>query len=78
MMLKQPHYYGLKTGVTEAAGPCLSAYWEKDGQGYVIVLLGAKSMEARWSEVPTLIAWALQRQPSILESYMPPSFRRKD
>lgn len=31
MMLKQQHYYGLKTGVTEAAGPCLSAFWEKDG-----------------------------------------------
>jgi len=27
-LLKNPHYQGLKTGITEAAGPCLSAFYK--------------------------------------------------
>lgn len=54
-MLRQPNYNGLKTGITEAAGPCLSASYKnmKDSkQWYVIILLNSRSMIARWEEVP--------------------------
>ena len=61
MMLKQPFYNGLKTGITEAAGPCLSASYEKEGNSLVVILLGSKSMEARWQEVPQLVSWALYK-----------------
>ena len=37
-------------------------------------------MEARWEEVPIIVNWALNKQPSILDNYCPsPSnFRKKD
>lgn len=60
-MLRQPNYNGLKTGITEAAGPCLSASFKnkKDArQWYIIILLNSKSMIARWEEVPQLVEWA--------------------
>jgi len=58
-MLRVPNYYGLKTGVTDAAGPCLSAYYEKGSNAYIIVLLNCKSKEARWTEVENIVNWAL-------------------
>jgi D-alanyl-D-alanine carboxypeptidase len=55
LMLRHSNYNGLKTGITEAAGPCLSASYKnsKDSrQWYIIILLNSKSMVARWEEVP--------------------------
>lgn len=57
-LLSHPGYNGLKTGITEAAGPCLSASYQKDGHFLIIVLLKCKSMEARWNEVSILVDWA--------------------
>lgn len=57
-MLGQPGYNGCKTGITDAAGPCVSVTYQKDGFYYVIILLNAKSMEARWQEVPLLVEYA--------------------
>lgn len=47
-MLGQQGYIGCKTGITDAAGPCLSAAYQKDGFFFVMILLNSKSMEARW------------------------------
>ena len=77
MLLGLPNYYGVKTGITDPAGPCLSAFYERGGQGYIIVLLSSKSKEARWGEVTKLVNWALNQKPSILENYGPPSFNKK-
>jgi D-alanyl-D-alanine carboxypeptidase len=60
-MLNFPGYNGLKTGVTEAAGPCLSASYQKGDMHVIIVLFNSKSMEARWDEVPLLLSWAKDR-----------------
>jgi D-alanyl-D-alanine carboxypeptidase len=57
-MLGQPGYIGCKTGITEAAGPCLSAVYQKDGFYFVMILLNSKSMEERWREVPQLADYA--------------------
>ena len=51
-MLNSPGYNGLKTGITDAAGPCLAASYEKGNAHYIVILLCSKSMEARWEEVP--------------------------
>jgi len=53
---------GTKTGVTEAAGACLSATFERDGNNVIVVLLQCKSMDARWEEAQQLIDWAVQRR----------------
>ena len=42
MMLRQPYYTGLKTGITEAAGPCLSASYDKNDDHFIVVLFGSK------------------------------------
>ena len=38
-MLGVSGYIGCKTGITPAAGPCLSACYEKNGNTFIIVLL---------------------------------------
>ena len=60
-MLNVPGYNGLKTGITDAAGPCLSASYQKGDFHIVVVLFNSKSMEARWEEVPLLVNWAKER-----------------
>jgi D-alanyl-D-alanine carboxypeptidase len=61
VMLQHSGFNGLKTGVTEAAGPCLSASYHKEGLYFTIVILNCKSMEARWTEVLQLVDWAKAR-----------------
>jgi D-alanyl-D-alanine carboxypeptidase len=55
-------FSGVKTGITEAAGPCLACSFEKDGHFLIVILLQSKSMEARWEEAQQLIDWAVQRR----------------
>ena len=54
----QKGYEGVKTGVTDAAGPCLCASWKEGETRIIVTLLGSKTMEERWEEVPRLVAWA--------------------
>jgi D-alanyl-D-alanine carboxypeptidase len=42
--LLEDGFEGIKTGITETAGPCLAAAY-KD---YIIVVLSSKSMNERW------------------------------
>jgi D-alanyl-D-alanine carboxypeptidase len=51
-------FEGIKTGITETAGPCLAACY-KD---LVIVVLNSKSMDSRWIEVKKLVKWIRSRQ----------------
>lgn len=54
---------GCKTGVTPTAGPCFSGCFSRfdndqvDPDNCIVVVLGSKSMEARWVEVPALVKW---------------------
>ena len=48
---------GVKTGVTSAAGPCLSATFQLQDQLYVVTLLKCPSLEARWKDAITLEGW---------------------
>ena len=69
-MLGVPGYSGCKTGITDAAGPCLSCTFSKDGYNFVIVLLNAKSMEARWQEVPKLVEFAKHKAARLMPHLM--------
>lgn len=64
MMLSKVGYTGLKTGITEAAGPCCSVTYQKDGNTFVFVLLNSNSMESRWEEVPILLNYAISKPQS--------------
>lgn len=49
---------GCKTGVTHNAGACFSGCFGQDAvPTCIIVVLGCKTMESRWTEVPKLLKW---------------------
>ena len=63
-------FNGLKTGVTPAAGPCLSASFEKGNLHLIVVVLQCKTMDNRWIEVPKLTLWAINRLNKLSEFFM--------
>ncbi len=56
---------GIKTGITETAGPCLVTSIQTKSLFYIIVLLNSKTMDARWQEIKKLRAWATERLKQI-------------
>jgi D-alanyl-D-alanine carboxypeptidase len=59
-LLGKEGWRGLKTGVTTAAGPCFSGYYEKGEDSYIVVLLCSSSMDIRWVEAPRLVNWMIE------------------
>ena len=52
----------IKTGITNAAGPCLATAVELDpAASIIIVLLCSKDMDSRWLETQKLAKWATDR-----------------
>lgn len=62
----QSAFFGVKTGTTPSAGPCLSVTYRDQGFDLIVVVLNCESHDARFVEVPILTRWAilklLQRQ----------------
>lgn len=54
-------FEGVKTGITNSAGPCLCASIRRKDSHLVITVLNSKSMNHRWIEVPKLAEWAFQK-----------------
>ena len=52
---------GIKTGITDSAGPCLCTSITVENTRMIIVLLGSKTMDARWCETLKLSKWAIKR-----------------
>ena len=73
-MLGLDGYIGVKTGITEAAGPCLASCYEKNGHCFVVILLQCKTMEARWEEVQRLVDWAIQRKALLAPNQQGPRY----
>jgi D-alanyl-D-alanine carboxypeptidase (penicillin-binding protein 5/6) len=57
-LLKIDGYDGIKTGTTGAAGSCLVSTAKRDGQRLIIVVLGATSSDARYTDTRNLYRWA--------------------
>jgi D-alanyl-D-alanine carboxypeptidase (penicillin-binding protein 5/6) len=57
-LLKIEGYDGIKTGTTGAAGSCLVSTAKRDGQRLIIVVLGATSSDARYTDTRNLYRWA--------------------
>ena len=61
-LLDQPGVSGIKTGITNNAGPCLAtAISPDDNCQLIIVLLACKNVESRWSETLKLAKWTRKR-----------------
>lgn len=59
-------YNGIKTGITDAAGPCLATsqkvQLKSNQQAHIIiVLLNCKTVDIRWDETKILSSWVQQR-----------------
>lgn len=60
-LLGKSGFVGIKTGITNAAGPCLSSCARSDGECLIVILLNSRSMEQRWEEAVKLFYWAVTR-----------------
>ncbi len=52
---------GLKTGYTDAAGPCLISSAARNGRGVILVQLHSQSGNARWDDARNALEWGLRR-----------------
>ncbi|KAM3139535.1 hypothetical protein pb186bvf_008371 [Paramecium bursaria] len=59
-LLTQQGFYGIKTGVTIKAGPCLTSYYQDEKHKLIIVLLNCLSNDIRWRETMNLVNWVKQ------------------
>jgi len=50
-----PDASGLKTGSTSAAGKCLVSSMNRDGEEYIVVVMGCESDEYRWKDTIALM-----------------------
>jgi serine-type D-Ala-D-Ala carboxypeptidase (penicillin-binding protein 5/6) len=57
-MIDQPGVTGIKTGITNSAGPCLATAINYEESELVVVLLNCKNMDCRWLETHKLAKWA--------------------
>jgi D-alanyl-D-alanine carboxypeptidase (penicillin-binding protein 5/6) len=61
-LLQIEGYDGVKTGTTEAAGACLVASGRRGDDHLIVVVLGAGSSEARYTETRNLFRWAWRKR----------------
>lgn len=57
-LLTMKGFSGVKTGITQTAGSCLSVYYEDKHCKLITVCLGSKSIEDRWKDTSRLTLWA--------------------
>jgi D-alanyl-D-alanine carboxypeptidase len=61
LLLNDSRVYGIKTGNTYTAGPCLCSAFEMKSHRIIVTVLNSKSLNRRWSEVIRLAEWALSQ-----------------
>lgn len=61
LLLNDSRVYGIKTGNTYTAGPCLCSAFEMKSHRIIVTVLNSKSVNRRWSEVIRLAEWALSQ-----------------
>jgi serine-type D-Ala-D-Ala carboxypeptidase (penicillin-binding protein 5/6) len=63
-LLDTEGYLGMKTGTTTPAGACLVSLGERDGRKLIVVVLGATSSDARYTDSRNLYRWAWSQKGS--------------
>ncbi|MFN3189244.1 MAG: serine hydrolase [Aureliella sp.] len=56
-LLEYSEFNGLKTGTTSAAGACLVAASDRDGQEHIVVVLGCPTSSSRYTDAKNLLNW---------------------
>ncbi len=57
-LLTVPGFSGVKTGITQTAGSCLSVWYENEECKLITVVLGSRNIEYRWKDARRLTLWA--------------------
>ena len=59
-LLSVKGFKGVKTGITQTAGPCLCILYENDTYKHklITVVLGCKNVDYRWRDARRLTLWA--------------------
>ena len=57
-LLTVPGFSGVKTGITQTAGSCLSVWFENEDCKLITVVLGSRNIEYRWKDARRLTLWA--------------------
>lgn len=70
-------FQGVKTGNTPWAGPCLCANYRDDGFDLIVVVLNCKTPEARFSEVPKLCRWAVNKIMRVRRTNLRPAVKKR-
>jgi D-alanyl-D-alanine carboxypeptidase len=47
-------YKGIKTGTTEAAGPCLASLLQINNREFIIVVLNSRTLKSRYKDTEKL------------------------
>ena len=55
-------YVGIKTGITNTAGPCLASCINIAGKNYIIIVLNCKSMKFRFKDTENLRKWLFDKE----------------
>ena len=57
-LLGKEGVYGIKTGITNKAGGCLSTVYQSDSEECFVIVLGCQSTEDRFRDTSILMKWA--------------------
>ena len=63
LLSRSNDWFGIKTGITDAAGPCLASSKrvydqnKKVWRNFIVILLSSQSMDIRWEETESLLFW---------------------
>lgn len=55
-------YKGIKTGVTDPAGPCLASLVQINGREFIIVVLNSKASKRRYKDTEILRKWVFKKE----------------
>ena len=74
--LQNKGYCGIKTGITSAAGPCLSCFYENDEMGICVVVLGCNKMNDRFNDCDLQTQWVVKNYKAL--QLVPNNLRERD
>ena len=58
---KRSLYKGIKTGITNSAGPCLASLVEHAQRQFIVIVLNCKSMKQRFRDTENLRKWTFEK-----------------